>query len=41
MYTKNNKIKLFKTMYGIDLKQFTPKRVGGKKEGSSLGRAGQ
>ena len=41
MYTKNNKIKLFKTIDDLEFKQLTPKEVNGKTEGSLLGRAGQ
>ena len=41
MYTNNNKIKIFKTMDGPELKQLTPKPVGAKKEGLFIGRKGQ
>ena len=41
MYTKNNKIELFKTIDVIEFKESRSKAVGGKKEASLLGRAGQ
>ena len=41
MYTKNNKMEVFKTVDGLEFKQSTSKAVDRKKEASLLGRAGQ
>ena len=41
MYTKNNKMELFKITDGLEFKQSIPKAVDGKKEASLIGKAGK